>query len=261
MQPSDEVHVERPRRQSALPAHLQDYDSTGYNLPRPTTSYSQKFSCAASAQEDVRTDTPQAAAYHGDYHSPQQWYTTDRWDQHVEALREENADLRKLHSDLITTVRQLKEERDDLKQANTKFSSHDSITSRGETIVKLAKSAATTSSDFISTPCTWSVKDPKPVPAPRRPRLTEPVSNPNYTLASHDTLQDGSSTDSVESSECSSSQSLSSTVDGMRNLRLSSSRHQKDNTSPPRQSRRRDVSHVRSPSSQSSSRPRLKLSF
>lgn len=88
------------------------------------------------------------------------------------------------------------------------------------------------------------------------------MSNPNYAQASHDTLQDGSSTDSVESSECSSSQeSLSSTVDDIRNLHLSSSKHQKDNTSPSRQRRRRDVSHVQSSSSQSSSRPRLKPSF
>ncbi|KAK2867654.1 hypothetical protein Q8A67_025771 [Cirrhinus molitorella] len=67
-------------------------------------------------------DTLHVAAQRSDYHSSHQWYVADRWDQHLEALREENADLKKLQRDFITTVQQLKEERDDLKQANTKFS-------------------------------------------------------------------------------------------------------------------------------------------
>ncbi|CAM4487736.1 unnamed protein product [Leuciscus chuanchicus] len=71
----------------------------------------------------------------------------------MEALRDENADLRKLHRDLIVTVQQLNEERDDLKQVNTKFTSQMS---------QLEEETRDRS---------------RPVPAPQRPRVIEPVSN------------------------------------------------------------------------------------
>ncbi|XP_050982115.1 uncharacterized protein LOC127175219 [Labeo rohita] len=191
MQPSEDVPVERPRRQTSLPAHLQDYDLSGYDLHRSLSppSYSHKPPGVLSPEEDDRIDTPHVAAQHGDYHSPQQWYVADRWDQHMEALREENADLKKLQSDLITTVQQLKEERDDLKQANVKFASQ---MSQLEAEVKQLLSWQNQQSQppqasTLSVSCQSKVLDrPKPVPAPRKPRSTEPTVNPNRAPASHD---------------------------------------------------------------------------
>lgn len=164
-------------------------------------------------------DTPHVGTHHSDYHSPQQWYVADRWDQQVETLREENADLRRQQRGLITTVQQLKEERDDLKQANAKFTSQ---MSQLQAEVKQLLSWQNQSQPPLAlstfpVPCQSKALDrPKPVPAPRKPRVAEPVANSNYAQTSHNASQDSSSAESVESYEGSSSQeSLSSSVEGM----------------------------------------------
>ncbi|KAL1279515.1 hypothetical protein QQF64_026188 [Cirrhinus molitorella] len=264
MQPSEDVPVERPRRQTSLPAHLQDYDLSGYDLHRSLSppGYSHKSPRALSPQ-DVGMDTLHVAAQRSDYHSPQQWYVADRWDQQVEALREENADLRKLQRDLITTVQQLKEERDDLKQANAKFSSQ---MSQMEANVKQLLSWQNQHSQPLQAsstpyvPYQSKVLDrPKPVPAPRKPRSIEPTANMNTARASPDVSQESSSAERMESSEYSSSQeSLSSSVDGLRNMSLYASRQSKVKTGPTgRQSCQVKMvrSNVRSPSPHHSSRP------
>lgn len=163
-------------------------------------------------------DTLQAAAHHSDYHSPQRWYITDQWDQQMEALRDENADLRKLHRDLIVTVQQLNEERDDLKQAYPKFTTQ---MSQLEEEVKELLSWRNQQSQFPQILSTLPVSGPsktrdrsRPVPAPRRPRVIEPVSNAKNAQASHEALEDRRIAESSESSEDSSSQeSHSSSVD------------------------------------------------
>lgn len=119
----DEPNV-RVRRKMVLPARYEDYDLTGFNLPKavsqpmlPLTSSTQRAKC--TEKEQAAPHIPKLPEFGFD--SPHPLSDEEQWETRSDKLKRENEEMRKSYDKMQHTLQMVQQERDTFQSKNDQY--------------------------------------------------------------------------------------------------------------------------------------------
>lgn len=127
-QHEEDEPVVRVRRKTALPARYEEYDLSGFTLPRlypePMSSHPQFHPTVPSSTEpeEGAAGIAHPSPLRKEPDSLQRWSDVESWDSETSILKRENRNLRLAHDNLLHTLQAIQQERDTFQQATDQYS-------------------------------------------------------------------------------------------------------------------------------------------
>ncbi|XP_026094149.1 uncharacterized protein LOC113066497 [Carassius auratus] len=203
-QHEEDEPVVRARRKTVLPVRYEDYNLSGFTLPKlfpecmsPHSQLHPTVPPSLEPEDCARATgiTPQQLP-HKELDNPLQWSDDEPWGSETSILQRENRDLRLAHDNLLQTLQTMQQERDTFQQATDRYSQELSQLKQQMQQLQIQMVQQQPAEQF-SPPVTPT----RPVPAPRRLLRTQqsdksiaPLSAPRVRPAESDQPEHSSET-------------------------------------------------------------------
>lgn len=176
----EEEPAGRVRRKTALPAQYEDYDLTGFVLPKlcsePLSPHTQIPSHLSEDKDQQEGATGFSLLQLKEPHSQDEWSDTEQSRSETDELKQRHESLRYAHKNMLHTVQVVQQERDALQQTNRQYAQELSELKRQmqQLQIQMNQQRPVVQPSSSAIP----VHQPRPyqpVPAPRHGKNMQPV--------------------------------------------------------------------------------------